>query len=101
METFLILLIVGCLMLFVIPICMTSWKRFWQVSLLFALPLVLIWGQRYYYTSQPEYTGSPGEVIGVMFFMLLSISLALGMFGRFIRWIIEIKLQELRVQKQL
>jgi len=85
--------------LLVIPVLITRWLWFWVFSLVLGLPMVAVWADYFYQTSQPEYSGSPGDIFGVMIMVLVSGSLAIGMFLRYVRWLVELKLQEMRASK--
>jgi len=60
--------------------------------------MVGVWAVYFYQTSQPEYSGSPQEFFGILIMVLVSGSLAVGMFLRYIRWV---KVHEIRVAKAL
>jgi len=87
--------------LLVIPVLITRWIWFWVFSLALGLPMVAVWAVYFYQTSQPEYSGSPQEFFGVLIMVLVSGSLAVGMFLRYIRWVIGLKAREIRAAKVL
>ena len=93
-----IVLVVSAFLL-VIPVLITRWLWFWVFSLVLGLPMVAVWAVYFYQTSQPEHSGSPGDFFGVLIMVLVSGSLALGMFLPYVRWLIELKLQEIRGSK--
>ena len=83
----------------VVPVLITRWLWYWVFSFVFGLPMVVVWAVHFYQTSQPEYSGSPGEFFGILIMVLVSGSLAIGMFLRYIRWVIDLKLQEIKASK--
>lgn len=87
--------------LLVIPVLITRWLWFWVFSLVLGLPMVAVWAVYFYQTSQPEYSGSPQEFFGILIMVLVSGSLAVGMFLRYIRWVIGLKVHEIKAAKGL
>ena len=63
--------------------------------------MVAVWAVYFYQTSQPEYSGSPQEFFGILIMVLVSGSLAAGMFLRYIRWVVGLKVHEIKVAKSL
>jgi len=87
--------------LLILPVLITRWLWFWVFSLVLGLPMIGVWVVYFYQTSQPEYSGSPQEFFGILIMVLISGSLALGMFLRYIRWVIGIKVREIKTAKAL
>ncbi|MBN0989853.1 hypothetical protein [Amphritea pacifica] len=87
--------------LLVIPVLITRWLWFWVFSLVLGLPMVGVWVVYFYQTSQPEYSGSPQEFFGILIMVLISGSLTVGMFLRYIRWVIGLKVHEIKAAKAL
>lgn len=101
MDIILIFLVALCIILFVIPLTIPTWKWFWISSgFIFSL-FAFVWGQHYYLTSQPSHQGSPGEALGLYIVGLLSFAFLLGMLSRYIRWLIELKIAEIKNNKKL
>lgn|SRR5690554_750638 len=87
--------------LLIVPVLITRWLWFWAFSLVLGLPMVAAWVLYFYQTSQPDYSGSPQEFFGIVIMVLVSGSLAVGMFLRYIRWIVELKKHEIDAAKAL
>jgi hypothetical protein len=72
-----------CLGLFLLPLLLPWWKWLAGSVVVFVAISIAIRLEHLYATSRPDYTGSPGEHIGLLFFVLLEISFALGLGLRF------------------
>jgi len=68
----------GCLGLFLLPFLLPRWKWLLGGTLTFITISVALWAEYSYSTAQDDYTGSPGEPIGLLFYFLLNLSFALG-----------------------
>jgi|AntRauTorcE11898_2_1112593.scaffolds.fasta_scaffold90073_1 uncharacterized membrane protein len=86
---------------FVVPILITRWLWFWVFSLVFGLPMAAVWAVYFYQTSLPDHTGSPQDFHGIIIMVLVSGSLAVGMFLRYVRWVIGLKAHEIKAAKDL
>ena len=61
--------------------------------------MALAWAQHFYAVSRPENTGSPGAALGLAFLMVPTVALALGMFLRYLRWVVEVLISEHRERR--
>lgn len=94
MEQALFLLISFALL--ITPVLFTRWRWFWIFSSVLGIPMALAWAQHFYAISKPEHTGSPGAALGLAFLLVPTVALALGMFLRYLRWIVEVLISEHR-----
>ncbi|MDL2198686.1 hypothetical protein QQF45_06345 [Halopseudomonas aestusnigri] len=92
MEQQLLLLISFALL--ITPVLLTRWRWFWIFCCALGIPTVLVWAQHFYVISRPEHTESPGAALGMAFLMVPTVALALGMFLRYLRWIVEVLISE-------
>ena len=92
MEQALFLLISFALL--ITPVLFTRWRWFWLFCCALGIPMTLAWAQHFYAVSSPEHTGSPGAALGMAFLMVPTVALALGMFLRYLRWIVEVLISE-------
>lgn len=83
----------------IVPVLITRWLWYWVFSFVFGSPIIAIWVAHFYQISRPEYSGSPGEALGNLIMILVSGSLFTGMFLRYIRWVIELIIQEIKESK--
>jgi len=69
----------ACLGLFLLPFLL-PWRK-WLLggTLIFIAISVALWAEYIHSTTQDNYTGSPGEGIGLLFFFLFNLSFALGL----------------------
>lgn len=80
--------------LLITPVLLKRWRWFWIFSGVLGMPMALAWAQHFYAVSSPEHTGSPGAALGMAFLMVPTVALALGMFLRYLRWIVEVLISE-------
>ncbi|MEO1830511.1 MAG: hypothetical protein ABGX82_16985 [Pseudomonas sp.] len=80
--------------LLITPVLLTRWRWFWIFCCALGTPLALAWAQHFYAVSRPENTGSPGSALGLAFLLVPTVALALGMFLRYLRWIVEVLISE-------
>ncbi|MEH6540461.1 hypothetical protein [Halopseudomonas sp.] len=80
--------------LLITPVLLTRWRWFWIFSGALGIPMALAWAQHFYVISRPEHTESPGAALGMAFLMVPTVALALGMFLRYLRWIVEVLISE-------
>ena len=92
MEQQLFLLISFALL--ITPVLFTRWRWFWIFCCALGTPLALAWAQHFYAVSRPEHTGSPGSALGLAFLLVPTVALALGMFLRYLCWIVEVLISE-------
>lgn len=90
--------ILGSILLFSIPLFIPTWKWYWISSALIAIPLFTLWTQYFYSIYQPSYRDSPGEGLGLFIFGVPALCFLIGMFSRYLRWIIQIKIDELKIK---
>jgi hypothetical protein len=88
-------------LLLTIPVLIPTWKQFWITSAIIGLPLAAIWGQYFYAISQPEYTGSPGEGLGLFLLGIPTFFFLLGMFIRYLRWVVQLKNEEIKAKREI
>jgi hypothetical protein len=69
----------ACLGLFLVPLLLPRWKWLLRGTLIFITISVALWAEYIYTTAQDNFTGSPGEPIGLLFYFLFNLSFALGL----------------------
>ena len=92
MEQALFLLISFALL--ITPVLFTRWRWFWIFCCALGIPMALAWAQNFCAVSRPENTGSPDAALGLAFLLVPTVALALGMFLRYLRWIVEVLMSE-------
>ena len=97
MEQQLFLLISFALL--ITPVLLTRWRWFWIFCCALGIPMALVWAQHFYAASRPEHTRSPGAALGLAFLLVPTVALALGMFLRYLRWIVEVLISEHRERR--
>lgn len=92
--SFALFILLPCLSLFLIPLLIPTWKWYWISSAIIGLPLIAIWAE--YFLLQQGSNGSPGDGLGVALLSFPTVAFFGGMLARFGRWLIELKISEIR-----
>lgn len=95
------LVLFTCVMLFLILLLIPSWKGFFVVFFVVSLLILVLWGQHFYVSSQLNYQGSPGDGLGMLVFFLLTTALLLGGFFRYCRWLVQLKIKEVKSRREI
>ena len=82
-----------CLVFFLIPLSIPTWKWYWISSAIIGLPILLIWTQ---FISDQSHGGGLGEPLAFALLSLATAAFLAGMLARFLRWLIEENISEIK-----